>query len=62
VTPEIEPLWTWKEVAAYLGCGRTKILNMAATGEIPSLRVGNRLKFVPARVREWVEHQQRRTA
>lgn len=52
-----ESLWTWREVAAFLRIGRNAVYDLAARGELPSLRVGSRIRFVPAEVRAWLERQ-----
>jgi excisionase family DNA binding protein len=54
----VESLWTWREVAAFLRIGRNAVYEMAARGELPSLRLGaSRVRFVPAEIRAWLERQ-----
>ena len=52
-----EQLWTVRECAAFLRLGRNAIYEMAERGELPSFRIGSRVRFVPAEVRAWVERQ-----
>ena len=52
-----ERLWTVVDVCAFLRIGRNAVYEMAARRELPSLRVGSRVRFVPADVRAWLEHQ-----
>ncbi len=42
------------EVAKYLGFGVKEIQHMVATGEIPCSRVGGQLRFLRARIDEWI--------
>ncbi len=42
------------EVAKYLGFGVKEIQRMVATGEIPCSRVGGQLRFLRARIDEWI--------
>ena len=53
-----EPLWTADEVAEYLGLHPQTIYKKANSGEIPSVRVLNSLRFEPAAIREWIAAQQ----
>jgi excisionase family DNA binding protein len=50
-----EPLWTSKEVSAYLRIGKNRPAVMARTGELPGIRIGRYLRFDPAVVRAYVE-------
>lgn len=52
-----ESLWTWRDVAAFLRIGRNAVYEMAANGDLPSLRVGSRVRFEPAEVRAWLDRQ-----
>jgi excisionase family DNA binding protein len=45
---------TMIEVAKYLGFGVEEIQRMVATGEIPCSRVGGQLRFLRARIDEWI--------
>jgi excisionase family DNA binding protein len=56
VTP-IEGLWTHREVMALLRIGRNAVYDLAASGALPSLRIGSRIRFDPAKVRAWLERQ-----
>ena len=53
----VEHLWTVREVAALLRVGRHSVYEMAKSGEMPSLRVGARVRFVPEEVRAWLDRQ-----
>jgi excisionase family DNA binding protein len=57
LTIPAEQLWTVREVASFLRLGRNAIYEMADRGDIPSLRIGSRVRFVPAEVRAWVARQ-----
>ena len=46
------------DVCTFLRVGRNAVYTMAARRELPSIRVGNRVRFVPEDVRTWLEHQQ----
>jgi len=50
-------LWTWRDVAAFLRIGRNAVYEMAANGDLPSLRIGSRVRFEPAEVRAWLDRQ-----
>lgn len=52
---EDEGLWTAEKVAAYLDLHAQTVYRKARTGEIPSLKVGNLLRFRPEEIRAWVE-------
>ena len=52
-----EQLWTVAEVGALLRVGRNAVYEMATRGELPSIRVGSRVRFLPADVRAWLERQ-----
>ena len=51
-------LWTATEVAEYLCLHPQTIYKKANSGEIPSVRVLNALRFEPTAIREWVAAQQ----
>ena len=53
LTPSPEPLWTVREAAAFLRLGRNTVYEWAASGKLPSLRLGSRIRFVPSVVRRW---------
>ena len=57
VLPVSEPLWTVREAAAFLRLGRNTVYEWAASGKLPSLRLGSRVRFEPAALRRWVEVQ-----
>ncbi len=43
------------EVAEMLGIGRTKIYELIATGELPTIRVGRAVRISVRTLQEWVE-------
>lgn len=51
----LESLWTVKQVQEYLNLKRTAVYDRVHAGELPFLRIGNQLRFVPAQIRAWVE-------
>ncbi len=46
-----EPLWTAKDVAAYLKVSRAWVYQHAEDGTLPSVRIGGLRRFLPARIR-----------
>jgi excisionase family DNA binding protein len=52
-----ECLWTVRDVAAFLRLGRNAVYSMAASGALPSLRVGARVRFLPEEIRTWLARQ-----
>ena len=52
-----EQLWTARQAAQFLNIGRNAVYEMVDRGELPSLRIGSRVRFIPAEVRAWVERQ-----
>lgn len=51
----LRPLWTWRDVATYLGVKRSWVYARAADGTLPSVRPAGLLRFVPEEVRAWAE-------
>ena len=43
------------EVAETLGIGRTKIYEMIATGELPTIRIGRAVRISVATLQKWAE-------
>jgi excisionase family DNA binding protein len=52
-----EPLWTVREAAAFLRLGRNTVYDWAASGKLPSLRLGSRIRFQPSALRRWLAVQ-----
>ncbi|TMA87760.1 MAG: helix-turn-helix domain-containing protein [Deltaproteobacteria bacterium] len=52
-----EPLWTVREAAAFVRLGRNTVYEWAASGKLPSLRLGSRIRFLPAALRRWLAVQ-----
>ncbi len=46
-----------EEAAKLLRCGRNKVYELAATGEIPSLHIGRLLRIPEQELREWIHEQ-----
>ena len=46
------------EVAETLGIGRTKIYEMVATGELPTIRVGRAVRISVSTLQKWVEERE----
>lgn len=51
--PAAEDLWDVKRAAQFLGLSVDGVYRAAERGDIPSVRVLNRRRFVPAKLREW---------
>jgi excisionase family DNA binding protein len=47
-------LWTAQEVAAFLRLNEQTVRRMAARGDLPCVRVGGGLRFVPSDITRWV--------
>lgn len=45
------------EVGELIGIGRTRVYQMLGSGELPSIRVGGRLRVPVSKLREWVNDQ-----
>jgi excisionase family DNA binding protein len=52
-----EPLWTVRDVQALLRIGRNHVYDLANRGVLPSIRIGSRVRFDPAKIRAWLEAQ-----
>ena len=52
-----EALWTVREAAAFLRLGRNTLYEWAASGKLPSLRLGSRVRFLPSALRRWLAVQ-----
>lgn len=59
---EPEPLWTVEEVAVFLGVHVQTVYEKSRLGEIPSIKIGSRLRFRPAEIQAWVDAQKRPAA
>ncbi len=49
-----EKLWDVKDVARYLRASRSWTYKAAASGAIPSIRIGAMLRFEPKAIRDFV--------
>ena len=45
------------EVADLLGLGRTKVYEMLASGELPSVRIGKSVRVPLGALRQWVDER-----
>ena len=54
-----DQLWTPGDAARALQVSRSLVYRMANRGELPSLKISNRLRFNPADVEAWVHGQTR---
>jgi excisionase family DNA binding protein len=48
-----EPLMDVDDVAAYLKVSRSWVYQHAASGKLPSRKIGGTRRFVPSEIREW---------
>lgn len=51
--------WNAKETAAFLGVSAGTVYTLAANGEIPCRKIGDRYLFHPQAVAEWVANRER---
>jgi excisionase family DNA binding protein len=51
----MEPLLSIAQAAGFLGVSRWQIYRLIERGELPAVRVGGRLRFVPEELREYLE-------
>lgn len=45
------------EAAETIGIGRSKVYELLASGELPSIRIGGSVRIPLDRLREWIEHK-----
>ncbi len=50
-----ESLWTVEETAAYLGCSPKTVYGWAASGKIPSFKLGGLVRFKREDINAWIE-------
>jgi hypothetical protein len=53
----LEPLWTLKDLAAFLNVTEGSARKIVSRGQLPSdavLRIGSRIRIRPAAVRTWI--------
>jgi excisionase family DNA binding protein len=48
-------LWTVPEVATLLQLKESTVRAYAEHGKLPCMRIGNRLRFLPSDISEWIE-------
>jgi excisionase family DNA binding protein len=49
---------TASELAAFLNLGKSAVYEMAATGRIPSIKIGAAVRFDPARIAAWLRQRE----
>lgn len=49
-----EPLWTVKQVAAFLSCSESWVYGQCEAAKMPHLKMGGLLRFEPETVRAWI--------
>ncbi len=47
-------LWDVGAAAAFLGMSKQWVYKESASGVLPSVKVGSKLRFVPSKLQEWV--------
>jgi hypothetical protein len=47
-------LWSTADVANYLRCSERQVFNLRQLG-LPAVQVGGLIRFIPSRVREWLD-------
>jgi excisionase family DNA binding protein len=57
-----EALLNVRELAELLKINPSTVRDHAAKGLIPCMRIGNRFRFEPARIRQWIKVQQQQHA
>lgn len=55
----LEPLLTASQVAEIVGFAPGTVVDWAERGEVPSFKVGGRLRFRESEVAEWLERRRR---
>jgi excisionase family DNA binding protein len=55
--PPDEDLWDVKRAAQFLGLSPDGVYRAAERGDIPSIRVLNRRRFIPANLKAWAHSQ-----
>ncbi len=51
-----------QEVAEMLGISKATVYHLAASGQIPSVRVGKALRISREAIDRWIQDQERRTS
>lgn len=54
VEQNFEDLWTTKQVMKFLGVSKTWLYDACARNEVPHVRLGSNIRFVPEVLRKWV--------
>lgn len=53
LVPLDEPLWTSRDVAAFLAVSRSWVYLHAEGGTLPSVRICGLRRFIPSEIRAW---------
>ena len=56
--PEDTSLWTMEECATFLKITKSSLYHKVERGEVPCVRFGSRLRFIPSSVRSWIQAQE----
>jgi excisionase family DNA binding protein len=51
----MEPLLTVEEAASFLNVSRRQVYLLVERGQLPTVRVGQRIRFIPEELRTYVE-------
>jgi len=51
-------LWSVAETCQFLGLGRSNVMELTYSGQLPSIRIGRRRLYPAARVHEWIDSLQ----
>lgn len=54
-TPALPKLLTVRELAQVLGIHEKTVYDWVAKGQLPCVRLGNRLRFLPSDVSRWLQ-------
>jgi len=51
----MEPLLTVGDAASFLGVSRRQVYLLVERGQLPTVRVGQRIRFIPEELRAYIE-------
>ena len=55
-TPAEETLWSTSDLSKFLRCSERQVFNLRQLG-LPAVQVGGLIRFIPSRVREWLDRR-----
>lgn len=58
----MEKLLTVQEVAELFGVSRRQVYYLIASENLPVFRIGSRLRFAPAEIRDWMDKRKEAVA